>query len=62
MALVQQNVSNSITHNRNFSVFNISKFRPFDPNFELWKDNWAGFTTFTNAHSVPDNKKICFSD
>ena len=31
-------------------------FTAFD-SFELWKDVWSRFCTFTNAHSVPNVKK-----
>ena len=59
MTLVQQNASNSdnSVYDRNSTVVSLPKFTSFDPNVELWKDYWARFTTFTEAHSVPDNKK-----
>ena len=59
MTHMQQNASNSnnSTYDWNSTVVSLPKFTSFDPNVELCKEYQARFTTFTEAHSVSDNKK-----
>ena len=35
----------------------IQSFSAFDSATELWTDNWARFNTFTEANSIPEEKK-----
>lgn len=35
----------------------ISKFEPFDPSEQLWKNYWDRFLTFSKAHSISDEKQ-----
>ena len=34
----------------------ITRVSPFDPNAELWKDNYARFNTFAGAHAIPEDR------
>ena len=35
----------------------IPPFTPFDASTELWSDYWARFITFTEVHSIPEEKR-----
>ena len=53
----QRNETPSSTVASSASPSVVPQFCQFDSSSELWSDYWARFITFTEAHSVPDNKK-----
>ena len=56
-SLLQKTESSSSTVTSSSSPSVVPQFCQFDSSSELWSDYWARFITFTEAHSVPDNKK-----